>query len=278
MSDLRIEHVTTFEYVAPVTISYNEARMQPADLPGQRVLSSTLDVAPCTWDFSYRDYWGTIVNAFEVLTPHQRLELRAESLVRVHDRSGTPATATWADLETPALRDALAEYLAHSDVTDVPDDVVEIARAQRDDTSPHATAVAVCDALRDELEYVPGFTTVHTPAAEAWTTRKGVCQDMAHLSLGALRSLGIPARYVSGYLHPGGAGRGEQVVGESHAWVEWWAGEWMGYDPTNRGVVGDHHVILGRGREYADVAPLKGVYNGRGTEELTVQVRITRLD
>lgn len=278
MSELRIEHTTTFRYVSPVTTSYNEARMQPADLPGQRVLESTLVVAPNTWSFSYRDYWGTIVNAFEVLTVHEGLELRAESLVRVHDRSSVQATATWADLGSPALRDTLAEFLTHSAVTDVPDDVVGLARDGAAGREPHEAAIAICGALRDQVDYVPGVTAVYTRAAEAWESRKGVCQDITHITLGALRAVGIPARYVSGYLHPlEDDSVGETVVGQSHAWVEWWAGEWMGYDPTNRGPVGDHHVILGRGREYADVAPLKGVYDGRGTQSLTVEVRITRL-
>lgn len=278
MSELRIEHTTTFRYLSPVTTSYNEARMQPADLPGQRVLESTLIVVPNTWSFSYRDYWGTIVNAFEVLTVHEGLELRAESLVRVHDRSAVQATAAWADLESPALRDTLAEFLTHSAVTDVPDDVVDLAREGAAGRGPHEAAIAICGALRDQVDYVPGVTAVHTRAAEAWESRKGVCQDITHITLGALRAVGIPARYVSGYLYPlEDDSVGETVVGQSHAWVEWWAGEWMGYDPTNRGPVGDHHVILGRGREYADVAPLKGVYDGRGTQSLTVEVRMTRL-
>lgn len=127
------------------------------------------------------------------------------------------------------------------------------------------------------VEHVPGVTAVHTPGIEAWRVRKGVCQDMAHLTVGALRSVGIPTRYVSGYLHPEHTGEiGITVTRESHAWVEWWVGHWVGHDPTNEIDVGAHHVVLGRGREYQDVAPIRGIHAGRGTQSLDVQVRITR--
>ena len=112
---------------------------------------------------------------------------------------------------------------------------------------------------------------------EAFVERKGVCQDITHITLGALREVGIPARYVSGYLHPSihpevGVG----VTGESHAWVEWFTGDWEGFDPTNRVEIGDRHVLVGRGRDYNDVPPLRGVYAGPYKSDLHVQVAITR--
>ena len=122
-----------------------------------------------------------------------------------------------------------------------------------------------------------GVTGVHSTAAEAWAVRKGVCQDITHIALGALRAVGIPARYVSGYLHPKpDAEIGETVAGESHAWVEWFCGEWRGFDPTNLIDIGDRHVIVGRGRDYNDVAPLRGVYAGPYGSKLFVTVEITR--
>jgi transglutaminase-like putative cysteine protease len=122
-----------------------------------------------------------------------------------------------------------------------------------------------------------GVTGVHTTAAEAWSGRRGVCQDIAHLALGALRSVGIPARYVSGYLHPKpDAAIGETVAGESHAWVEWFCGSWRGFDPTNLIDIGDRHVTVGHGRDYNDVAPLRGIYAGPSSSSLFVTVEITR--
>ena len=277
MSRLRIVHTSSFRYASPVVASYNEARMTPLAQPGQSVLESRLELHPHTWSHDYRDYWGTQVTAFEVLAPHQSLLLTAEHLVEVVERPAPLTSVGWDVLHGAEVRARLSEQLAGTATTDVPDDVVELARRAAEGLTPAEAAEAVCHALRDEVEYIPGVTTVHTPAAEAWEKRTGVCQDMAHLALGALRAIGIPARYVSGYLHPDASAEvGTTVTGESHAWIEWWTGEWYGYDPTNRVRAGDHHVVLGRGRCYDDVPPLRGIYAGPQTQDLVVQVRITR--
>jgi transglutaminase-like putative cysteine protease len=173
----------------------------------------------------------------------------------------------------------MAEFLELSPTTEVPAELLDVARsaAQAQGSTPDGTARAICATVHEAVEYVPGVTAVHSTAIDAWTARKGVCQDVAHLSVGALRAVGIPARYVSGYLHPAGHGEvGRTVSGESHAWVEWWVGHWVGHDPTNDIDVGEHHVVIGRGREYQDVAPVRGIYAGGGTQSLDVQVRITR--
>ena len=139
-------------------------------------------------------------------------------------------------------------------------------------------ARACAEWLRGEVRYVPGSTGVHTVAKEAWDARAGVCQDLAHLTVGLLRGLGVPARYVSGYLHPAPeAGIGETVTGQSHAWVEWWDGAWTPYDPTNGKPVGVEHVVVARGRDYWDVPPHKGVYAGPGGTSLSVEVDVTRV-
>jgi transglutaminase-like putative cysteine protease len=277
MSRLRVTHTSTFRYSGPVQASYNEARMTPLSQSGQTVLDSRLTVAPQTWSHEYRDYWGTAVTAFEVLAPHDSLVITAEHLVEVGDRPPVRTPASWETLRSPEVRDRLAEFLSDTPTTAAPDDVVALAAEAAGALEPDAAALAVCLALRDQVEYIPGVTSVHTPASEAWAARAGVCQDVAHLAVGALRSLGIPARYVSGYLHPvSGDAIGETVSGESHAWVEWWVGEWVPFDPTNRIPAGSHHVVLARGRSYDDVAPLRGIYAGRGTQELEVTVQITR--
>lgn len=277
MSRLHVVHTTEFRYASPVTASYNEARMTPLSQPGQAVLESRLDVAPLTWSHEYRDYWGTAVTAFEVLAPHESLHLTAEHRIEVSDRPSPRPPCSWDTLAAPELRDRLAEFLADTTTTLPPPEVAELAARARHGREPQDAAVAICDALRSEVEYIPGTTSAHTPASEAWAARSGVCQDMAHLAAGALRSVGLPARYVSGYLHPRGDGAiGETLVGESHAWIEWWAGDWHPYDPTNRTPAGQHHVVLARGRSYDDVPPLRGIYAGASTQDLDVRVRITR--
>ncbi|WP_029288983.1 transglutaminase family protein [Cellulomonas sp. HZM] len=277
MSRLRVVHTSTFRYAGRVQASYNEARMTPVSQAGQTVLDTRMTIEPHTWTHDFRDYWGTAVTAFEVLTPHRSMVITAEHLVDVADRPEPSSSVGWEELRSPAVRDRLAEYLADTSTTQVPDDVVELARAAAGDLPPGAAAEAVARSLREHVEYIPGVTAVHTPATEAWAARAGVCQDIAHLVVGALHAIDIPARYVSGYLHPVTGGEiGTTVVGESHAWVEWWAGEWVAFDPTNRVAVGSHHVVLARGRSYDDVAPLRGIYAGAGTEELDVRVEITR--
>ncbi len=277
MSILQISHRTTFRYDAPIPTSYNEARLLPAHLPRQRVLESSVDISPVTWQTNYSDYWDSRVIAFEVLRPHDELSVVSRFTVEVLPAEPASTDATWDDVRAERTQDLLAEYLANSPATEPTAELLEFAKTTAADLGPDAAARAICTHLHEVIEYVPGVTTVHTPASHAWQERKGVCQDFAHLALGALRSLGIPARYVSGYLHPRPeAGVGETVHGESHAWVEWWAGEWHAFDPTNAKEVGDHHVIVARAREYNDVMPMAGVFAGAGSL-LEVVVEVTQI-
>ncbi len=132
-------------------------------------------------------------------------------------------------------------------------------------------------ALHGRVAFDTDPTHTGTSAAEAFALGRGVCQDFAHAMLSLLRSAGIPARYVSGYLHTEEEALGETVRGESHAWVEVWNGGWEGLDPTNDRTVGAAHVLVARGRDYADVPPLKGIYAGGASQGLGVDVEITQL-
>ena len=279
MKRLRIKHETGFHYDGEVTASYNEARMLPVSADGQLVLFSNLEILPISSHHSYVDYWGTRVSSFEILTPHKDLSLTATSLVEVRDRDHPEHRLEW-----DALADEIetateyVEQLVQTGRTRPPDEVIALARnIVAGASSPCEAALAICKEIGNRIEYMSGVTGVYTTAAEAWEHKKGVCQDITHLALGALRAVGIPARYVSGYLHPKpDAAIGETVTGESHAWVEWFCGAWKGYDPTNTIEIGDRHVTVGRGRDYADVAPLRGVYAGPYGSKLFVTVEITR--
>lgn len=279
MKRLRIEHATGFSYQGDVSASYNEARMLPGSTDSQFVLSSSLDIEPSTSVNQYVDYFGTRVAAFDVLSPHTDLKITARSLVEVRPRPLEHVDVTWDVLRREAGRSIdTVEQLGQTGRTRPHDEVVEIARsiaAQHE--HPGRAAHAIAQAVGDAVEYMHGITGVHSTAHEAWEARKGVCQDIAHVTLGALREVGIPARYVSGYLHPRPSAEvGVAVTGESHAWVEWFAGEWQGFDPTNNIEIGDRHVLVGRGRDYADVPPLRGVYAGPFKSHLHVKVTITR--
>jgi len=279
MKRLRIEHATGFSYQGEVSASYNEARMLPSSTDSQFVLSSALEIEPSTSVNQYVDYFGTRVAAFDVLSPHAELNITARSLVEVRPRPMEHHDLSWDRLQREVGRSIeTVEQLGQSARTKPHAEVVEIAKSiasryERPGEAAHAIAAAIGDAV----EYMHGITGVHSTAAEAWEARKGVCQDIAHITLGALREVGIPARYVSGYLHPKNEAEvGVAVPGESHAWVEWFAGDWQGFDPTNNVEIGDRHVLVGRGRDYSDVPPLRGVYAGPFKSHLHVKVTITR--
>jgi transglutaminase-like putative cysteine protease len=276
---IRVRHRTGYCYDGEVNSSYNEARMTPLSDSNQTTLESRLDISPNASTYRYRDYWGTEVTAFDLHSPHSELEVIATSVVETGLRSWAPGGLDWDVLRSGEVTDQYAEWLDATPRTD-PDGVLAglAGMLARDHASPTGAAVACLAAIGEHLDYLPGSTDVKTSAAQAWVAGSGVCQDFAHVSLAMLRSVGIPARYVSGYLHPvADAEIGATVQGESHAWVEWWDGEWVGYDPTNRKPVGDHHVLVARGRDYDDVTPLKGIYSGSSSSALGVQVAVTRL-
>jgi transglutaminase-like putative cysteine protease len=276
---LAIVHTTGFRYPGRVLASYNEARMTPLTTALQTPFDHRIEVMPAASTFSYRDYWGTQVTAFEVRVPHDRLTVTARSVVETFPARESDAPAlSWADLATGACRDRYAELLAATGRTEPGEEAVALARDVVSGLAPAQAGRAVAQWLSGVLDYVPGATGVHTSAAQAWDVRKGVCQDFAHVAVGILRNLGIPARYVSGYLLPrSDADVGEKVRGQSHAWVQWWSGSWQAWDPTNGQPAGPDHVLVARGRDYDDVPPLKGIYSGAGSGELFVTVEFTRL-
>lgn len=276
---LRINHTTSLRYDGPVAASYNEARMTPSTGHEQYVLHSRLDVAPSPWTYTYTDYFGTPVTAFEVHERHEELVVTSTSTVDVVRYVQRPGEVGWDDLADPDVYESYAEMLDVSHWVRPGDELAGWVEERRGaGVAPGALAREVCERVHAEIRYVPGSTEVHTTAAEAWEAREGVCQDISHLTIGALRSAGIPARYVSGYLHPHRDPQvGETVTGESHAWVEWWDGDWIGYDPTNAVVPGDRHVMIGHGRDYGDVAPLRGIFAGSTADDMSVEVQVTRL-
>jgi transglutaminase-like putative cysteine protease len=276
---LAIVHTTGFRYPGQVLASYNEARMTPLATLTQTILEHHIEVTPAASTFCYQDYWGTQVRAFEVRVPHDRLTVTARSVVEsVPAGGGTVPACSWADLASDRCRDRYAELLAVTARTRPGLEVVALARDVVSGLAPAQAGRAVAAWLPEVMDYVPGATGVHTSAAQAWDVRKGVCQDFAHVVVGILRSLGIPARYVSGYLLPrSDAEVGETLHGQSHAWVQCWSGAWQAWDPTNGRQAGPDHVLVATGRDYDDVPPLKGIYSGAGAGELFVTVNFTRL-
>lgn len=271
-------HVSCYRYASAVSASYNEARMTPVASRRQTVLDAHLALRPATQALRYVDYWSTTVHAFDVHESHEELVVTASSVVETTPAEPLDRDVPWAQLRDPAVADRYSELLAPTGHAPFSHDLGEAARELASGRGPADTVDAVCAWVRDAVRYEPGTTQVSTSAVDAWRQKSGVCQDFAHLALVLCRQVGIPARYTSGYLHPlGDAPVGAVSTGASHAWVEVWLGSWQPVDPTNGDPVGERHVTVARGRDYADVAPLHGIYHGGELESLEVEVALTRL-
>ena len=278
---LRIEHTTRVAYPGPVRTSFNEARMTPLTLPTQTTLEARVTVVPGAPVWTYHDYWGTRVSAFDLPEPHDRLLIRATATVQTQPFPGVPASRPrpgWAELRGRAPHGRLLEFLLPTPLTTVTAEIKQAAMNQINGLDPDEAARAISARVRERVTYLPGATGLHTSAQEAWDRGQGVCQDMAQLTVALLRAAGLPARYVCGYLHPDiHAEPGRTAVGQSHAWVEYWAGSWLPLDPTSGAEVGERHVVVARGRDHADVPPLKGIYHGPPEADMEVMVEVTRL-
>ena len=275
---LRIVHRTQVRYQGPVRASYNEARMTPRALPRQSVLETEVraDIPVRIW--TYRDYWGTEVCSFDIQAAHEELEILAQATVETRPALKPGRPLSWAALRERAADGELLEFLRPTARTAVTAELAETARQRTADAYPLEAAGEIVSWVNQRVAYVQGATEVQTGAQEAWDMGEGVCQDMAHLTVALLREVGLPARYVSGYLHPMAAAKpGDEMEGESHAWVEYWDGKWIACDPTNLAQVGERHVVVAAGRDYGDVPPLKGIYRGAPNSSMRVAVSVTRL-
>ena len=277
--DLR--YVSSFTYDGPVAQSHNLLRARPTDDRHQRVISYDVDVDPSAPVRSSFDYWGTWVDTFAIVQEHTRLTVAAEAIVETSEHEAPDP-----DVAAPADPFAFHEYLMPSPHVAWDSVVADFARTSIGGASSYLEQVhGVVTAVGGFLSYTPGVTDVGTSVAEIVEHRSGVCQDYAHLTIAALRSLGIPARYVSGYLYATDSAVGDEPVDDeitvsTHAWVEvpvdstWWA-----LDPTNQLPVGERHVKIGHGRDYEDVTPLRGVFHGSSTNAgLEASVAMSRSD
>ncbi len=270
---LRVAHETRFDYDAPARASYNELRLTPRSELRQTVLESRVVTLPAAPQYSYVDYWGTQVVAFNVDRAHEVLTITGSCLVDTQ-RADVPEDCSWEEVGHAST--TMADHMSHHLYTSPGPELWELAQGLRAE-SPLETAHRIIGTTHDALRYMRGVTSVHTSANEAYADGAGVCQDFAHLALAMAKAVGLPARYVSGYFHPeADASIGEEVTGESHAWIELWTGRWWGHDTTNDCRVGERHVAVGRGRDYGDVPPVKGIYAGNAENTMQVVVRMTR--
>lgn len=275
---MRVVHSTGYAYRSPVTASFNEARLTPRSDSRQNVILNRVETTPASRTYRYVDYWGTAVTAFDLHAPHSELEVTASSVVETAPADPPAKKVDWEALASEPVIDRFDELRGSTPYTPESKRMERVGARIAKYNDPFDSVALACQWVRSELAYVPGSTGVHSSGLDALREGKGVCQDFAHLSLILLRSMGIPSRYVSGYLHPHrDAVIGDTVDGQSHAWIQAWTGSWWDYDPTNDCEINEQYVTVGTGRDYADVTPLKGIYSGEGSTDLDVIVEITRL-
>ena len=261
---LRVEHVTVLTYDEPALEGYTEVRLRPREGEGQRCLSFALDTQPAAAVNTYRDRHDNEVLHFDVLAAHEELTITARSEV---ETSGGLKGAS----RELSLLDRF-DFLAPTAMTPFSDRVRSLAEPCRVAGDGLATASRVLWTVRRALRYESGATDVGTSADEAIAHGVGVCQDFAHVMIAACRLLGVPARYVSGYIY---APESASALA-SHAWVDVFADRqgWHSLDPTHDTAQGPQHVRVAVGRDYTDVPPTRGVFKGNGRESLAVAVRL----
>ena len=282
----RVRHVTRYDYADPVSLSSHVLHMEPRTLPHQTVVSSRLTAHPKPARSSARaDHFGNSASWMFLDLPHSRFEVTLDAVVDVcFPRPPTEAeTPPWEEVAAQARSAGDGAWQASEFA--LPSPLVPLEPRARDyaiESFPPGRPilkglVELNGRIRRDFAFRPGATTVSTSVAKVMAQRAGVCQDFSHLMISGLRGLGLPARYVSGYLRtrppPGGVKR--RGADASHAWVGAWLGEehgWVDLDPTNDLIVQTEHVVLGFGRDYADVSPVRGVILGGGEHEVSVAV------
>ncbi len=287
----RVVHTTEFIYDATVGLCYNEARLKMRDMVNQRVMPTLLRIDPLPNDqYERLDYFGNRTTYFSILLPHDKLVVTATSEVQVE------SLVLESDLRSPPweiVRDMLrnersmemvtaAQFLLDSPMVIIDENLASYARPSFPTGRPLDEAVLdLMQRIYSEFKYDPEFSSIATPLKEVMEHRCGVCQDFAHLAIGCLRSQGLAARYVSGYIETEPPPGKEKMVGAdaSHAWFSVFLPGigWLDFDPTNNQMPAEQHITLAWGRDFADVTPLKGVAYGGGEHELKVAVDVARI-
>jgi transglutaminase-like putative cysteine protease len=282
-----IEHRTIYDYEEPVTASFGDIRQLPGDIDGQRCLERSITVAPEPQHTRVRrDYFGNEAMIFESRTPHQRLEVISASRVDTSDRPSRfppEAAIAWEQLRPSSAADPHPLAVDYSlDSPLIRRSSVHADYARRSFRAGRDFAGAVSELnhrINDDFQFDPTATDVDTPLDEVLANRRGVCQDFAHVMIAGLRSIGLPACYVSGYLETVPPPGQQRLTGvdRTHAWVgvPLPSGGWIGIDPTNDQVAGPRYITTAHGRDYGDVPPMRGViFTDAETSTLTVSVDV----
>ena len=277
-----IRHVTKFNYEAPISESVMEARMQPLSDMTQHCIRFGLSTTPPSRVRMYRDPEGNMVHHFSIPGKHSRLTVTAEAFVECAPLGELPDSlgpGAWERLDAATATGEFWDTLNPSTFAKPTERLGELAQelSLARSWDPIRTLRMLMSGLHQRFEYKPKSTRVDSPIDEALAARQGVCQDFAHVMIALVRQLGVPCRYVSGYLFEPDDPR-RSLDGATHAWVEAWLPdlEWVGFDPTHNSLTGEHHIRVAVGRDYADVPPTRGVFKGLSSvkSELSVGVSV----
>jgi|SRR3984885_6164318 transglutaminase-like putative cysteine protease len=280
-----VRHLTKFLYSRSVSESAMEVRMHPRSDSNQRCLSFSLSVSPRCRVFTYRDHLGNHIHHFDIPGRHGQLVIVAESVVEHQPLASIPGSlgaSAWRELDGLVAEGDYWEMLLPSEFAQPTPALLALAKEfgveRRDD--PLRLLLEINQRLYDEFSYAKLTTRVDSPIDEALHTRSGVCQDLAHIMIALVRHVGIPCRYVSGYLYHGSEDHDRSTSSATHAWVEAFlpALGWVGFDPTNALIARDRHIRTALGRDYADVPPTRGLFRGRTDSDLYVAVQVTASD
>lgn len=276
-------HTTTYLYGSPVAVCQTQLHLKPRSMPRQRVVSNEIEIRPePAFQLTREDYFGNEFTYFSIHEPHQTLTVTSISQVELHPEEPpheglTPPWEEARDEVRAASTDEIfraREFTFRSPFVKVGPEFAAYAEASFEPGRPIAEATwDLCHRIFKEFRYDPRATTISTPVNQVLKTRRGVCQDFAHLMIACLRSLGIPARYISGYLRSGKDSIGAEA---SHAWCSVFCPGfgWLDFDPTNDVIPQHNHLTVAYGRDYSDVAPVSGVAIGGGEQMITVSVEV----
>lgn len=292
---LHVIHETTYDYAPPVRSAQHMVHLRPAETESQQLIAHALAIEPAPQQRGESvDVYGNTRTFFSLRSLHETLKVVSDSRVATLPRPAPPPTLAWDQVRErmryhrAAHYDPAAEFVFASPYVPRHDDFVAYAAPSFTPGRPLLEAATELMArIHEDFTYEPEATDVNTPALEALALRKGVCQDLAHVMLGCLRSLGVPARYVSGYLLTEPPPGQPRLLGAdaSHAWVSVYlpaedgaGGAWAELDPTNSRSAGEDYVTLAIGRDYSDVSPMRGVIHGGANHSLRVAVTVTPVD
>lgn len=282
----RVRHLTKFAYTSPVSESVMELRMQPLSTGRQRCLRFDVATTPRARIFAYRDPLGTVVHYFDIPSQHARLEITTDAIVEMASPLPLPdalAPAAWTTLDAAVATHEFYEWIQPSRFTACTPALDVFMREHQigRDVDPLSCLRRLTTQMFEAFDYEPQRTHVDSPIDDALKSRAGVCQDFAHIMIAICRTLGIPARYVSGYVapRPTAALHDRSAPGATHAWLEAWLPDlgWIGLDPTNDTLARARHIGVAVGRDYADVPPTRGVFKGDAGSELGVAVSVSRV-